>query len=144
MRTVAQIRREEQIPLKINKDSVYKPIVRVQREFPKLVIPAKLQEKLPFKSKPKNQTPKNRNTYMAKRAVVLEPGERKQRTALQMLSTIRKEQTTKRHSAQEVRLKKKNFEREKVKEKFEDVTRERKKRSFQEHGMKAAKRSKHE
>ncbi len=44
IRTVAQIRREKNIPLNIRKDSVYKPIVRTERVFPKLHISAKLQE----------------------------------------------------------------------------------------------------
>ena len=43
-RTMAQIRKDEKIAIEVNKDSVYKPVQRVQREFPKLVIPAKLQE----------------------------------------------------------------------------------------------------
>lgn len=43
-RTIAEIRRDNQIPIPVNKDSLYKPITRVRREFSKIVIPKKLQE----------------------------------------------------------------------------------------------------
>eukprot|EP01035_Chromulina_nebulosa_P018303 gene18303-23988_t len=68
LRTIAQIRREEKIPIITNKDSVYKPIERIPREFAKLHIPKKLEESLPFASKPKVIPPKNRDSYLAKRA----------------------------------------------------------------------------
>jgi ribosome biogenesis protein BMS1 len=44
MRSVAEIRRESQIPIPVNKDSLYKPITRAPVEFRKMVIPKKLQE----------------------------------------------------------------------------------------------------
>lgn len=48
MRTLSEIRKEEKIPIVINKDSVYKPIIREKREFSKLLIPKKLQEVITF------------------------------------------------------------------------------------------------
>ena len=79
---------------------------------------------------------------MAKRAVVLEPGDRQHRAALQMLSTIHKDKTTKRHSANVQRLKEKKKEQERKQNVFADDTKERKRKQFQEHGLKVAKRSK--
>jgi hypothetical protein len=43
MRPISQIRRDEKIGIPVNKDSLYKPIVRVQREFKKMMVPKKLQ-----------------------------------------------------------------------------------------------------
>ena len=43
MRPIAQIRRDEQVAIPVNKDSLYKPIVRVQREFKKVMVSKKLQ-----------------------------------------------------------------------------------------------------
>lgn len=44
IRPIAQIRREDNIGLQVNKDSVYKPIVRVPKAFSKLTVSKKLQE----------------------------------------------------------------------------------------------------
>ncbi|RYG58671.1 hypothetical protein EON64_21070, partial [archaeon] len=54
MRNVAQIRRDEKIPQQIKKDSVYAPIERQARVFAPLRLPTKLQDSLPYASKPKN------------------------------------------------------------------------------------------
>jgi ribosome biogenesis protein BMS1 len=55
-----------QIPMSINKDSLYKPVERLPREFRKLQIPAKLQEQLPFASKPKNNNAPAASTASSK------------------------------------------------------------------------------
>lgn len=60
MRNVAQIRKDEKIAIPLNKDSLYKPVVRVKREFAKLVVPKKIIENLPFASKPKDKQPLDR------------------------------------------------------------------------------------
>lgn len=135
LRTIAQIRRDEQIPIQVNKDSVYKPIQRVRREFSKLHIPKKLEAALPFESKPKNERPLNRDSYMAKRAVILEPEDRKKRAVIQMLSGIRTDKEAKRKLANQLRLKKKIAETEKRNEQFEPIKREEKKRKFREKGL---------
>jgi ribosome biogenesis protein BMS1 len=91
------------VAIPVNKDSLYKPIVRVRREFSKIHVPKKLQESLPFASKPKQQATKNKESYMSKRAVVLEPEDRKKRAALQMLSTIKKDKVSIRAETQKKR-----------------------------------------
>lgn len=144
MRTVATIRKEESIPLVIDKDSVYKPIERVERVFPKLKISSKLQASLPYASKLKQKATKNKKSYMSKRTVSIEPEMRKQRAVLQLLSTIRKDKVVKRATAQTARNKRKSDEVDRQTAKFEDVTREEKKRSFRDYGQKMAKRSKKE
>jgi ribosome biogenesis protein BMS1 len=56
----------------VEKDSVYKPIERQARTFGKTMVSKKLQEALPFKSKPKQQQSAKigKQTYMQRRAVV--------------------------------------------------------------------------
>ncbi len=67
--------------------------------FSKLKIPAKLQESLPFASKSKQDRPLNPKSYLARRSVIVDDGERKERAMLQQLSTIRKGKETKREQA---------------------------------------------
>jgi ribosome biogenesis protein BMS1 len=137
MRTVAEIRRDQQMAIPVNKDSLYKPITRVRREFSKIHVPKKLQESLPFASKPKQQAIKNKDSYMAKRAVVLDPEDRKKRAAIQMLSTIKKDKVAIRNETQ----KKRKAEKAKViarsHEKFADVHKEEKKRKYVAEGKAA-------
>jgi ribosome biogenesis protein BMS1 len=140
MRTTAEIRREQQIPLVVNKDSVYKPIAREQRQFGKFKVPVKLQEALPFATKPKQQAAKNREGYLAKRAVILEPEEKKARAVVQMLSTVRKDKQEKRHAAGQERLQKKRKAKEMEAERFEDQAREEKRAKYRDEGKKKAHR----
>ncbi|XP_073101345.1 uncharacterized protein [Elaeis guineensis] len=96
MKTVAELRRENSIPIPHNKDSVYQPIERKLRKFNPLVIPSKLQAALPFSSKPKN-TPKQRRPPLEnRRAVVMEPHERKIHALVQHLQLIKNEKMKKR------------------------------------------------
>lgn len=129
-RTIAEIRRDQNVAIPVNKDSLYKPITRVRREFAKIHVPKKLQESLPFASKPKQQANKNKESYMAKRAVILDPEDRKKRAAIQMLSTIKKDKVSIRNETQ----KKRKAEKAKViarsHEKFADVHKEEKKRKY--------------
>jgi ribosome biogenesis protein BMS1 len=147
MRPISQIRREEQVPIPINKDSLYKPIIRVQREFKKVSVSKKLQAALPFKSKPKeiskaggNGTSKGKGkkNYIDKRAVILEPEDRDKRAAVQMLSTITADKVKKRKIAQTVRSAKNLKTKEKESEKFADVAKELKKRNYRDSGKEKA------
>jgi ribosome biogenesis protein BMS1 len=92
MKTKAQLQVETGTPIEVNPDSIYKPIERPERRFKTLKIPKRLEEALPYANKPKNETKRNKKGYVASRkAVVLEPYERKKVTFLQALNTIRKE-----------------------------------------------------
>ena len=53
------------------------PIERKMKKFTPLHIPAKLQKELPFKSKPKLPSKQKQKSLQQRRAVVMEPDERK-------------------------------------------------------------------
>lgn len=144
MRTVAEIRKEEKVAQIVNKDSVYKPIVRQERKFKKLSIPKKLQESLPFKSKPKVEARKKALNYVNRRAVILEPEDRKKRALIQTVQTINKEKLEKRRQANEVRKEKKVKADKFIADKFADVNQEAKKKRYREMGQsEARKKAKH-
>ncbi|KNC96422.1 arf-GAP with GTPase, ANK repeat and PH domain-containing protein 9 [Spizellomyces punctatus DAOM BR117] len=90
MRTVGQLRRDEGMRTPVNADSRYKPIERQARKFNKLRIPKTLQADLPFASKPKHMKKQSKPSLLARRAVVLEPHEKKVANLLQALNTIHK------------------------------------------------------
>lgn len=96
MKTVAELRRERNIPIPINKDSLYKPIERKQRKFNALVIPKAVEASLPFKSKRKDTPSRRRPLLEDRRAVVMEPHERKTHAMLQSLRVIKTEKFKKR------------------------------------------------
>ena len=54
----------------------FQPVERETRHFNPLVIPAKLQKELPFKSKPKQMKKRTKPSLETKRAVVMEPHEK--------------------------------------------------------------------
>ncbi|GKY93258.1 hypothetical protein MPSEU_000293400 [Mayamaea pseudoterrestris] len=91
MKPKAQLQIETDTPIEVNPDSIYKPIERPEKKKTKLFVPKKLEEALPYASKPKDATKRKKKGYLSKRAVVLEPEERKKVTFIQALNTIRKE-----------------------------------------------------
>ncbi|KAL0311937.1 UNVERIFIED_CONTAM: Ribosome biogenesis protein BMS1 [Sesamum radiatum] len=111
MKTVSELRRERNIPVPVNKDSLYR---RKPRKFNPLVIPKSLQAALPFASKPKNIPHRRRPLLENRRAVVMEPHERKVHTLVQHLQLIRNEKMKKRKLKEEA--KRKAQEAERVKE----------------------------
>lgn len=134
MRTISEIRMDEKISHVVNKDSLYKPIERVNRKFKTLVIPKKIQESLPFASKPKQDKRKKNNNYMSRRAVILEPEDKKKRALIQTLQTIAKDKQEKRTMKNELRLNNKKKQIELINSKFEDIKKEDKKRKYREEG----------
>ena len=133
MKTVAELRRENNLPVPVNKDSLYKvkfmmlflqdmtlfkifplghrfsidlfllayclvyhhqPIERKLRKFNPLVIPKSLQAALPFASKPKDIPKRKRPLLENRRAVVMEPQERKVHALVQHLQQIRNDKVT--------------------------------------------------
>ena len=67
------------------------PIGRTPRKFNPLVIPKSLQAALPFESKPKDIPGRKRPLLENRRAVVMEPHERKVHVLFQQLQLIRNE-----------------------------------------------------
>ena len=96
MRLTGQIRHDEAIKTPVNVNSVYRPVVRTTRRFNPLKISKSLQASLPYASKPKTMRPQHRTTYLQRRAVVLEPEERKRSALLQQMRALRKAQLAKR------------------------------------------------
>ncbi|CAG8682073.1 16974_t:CDS:10, partial [Dentiscutata erythropus] len=77
MRLTGEIRKDLDIKTPINPDSQYRKIERTSRRFNPLHISKSLQAGLPFASKPKLLKKQSRQTYIQRRAVVLEPQEKK-------------------------------------------------------------------
>ncbi|CAG8551851.1 13654_t:CDS:10, partial [Cetraspora pellucida] len=78
MRLTGEIRKDLNIKTPINPESQYRKIERASRRFNPLHISKSLQAGLPFASKPKLLKKKrSKPTYIQKRAVVLEPQEKK-------------------------------------------------------------------
>ncbi|XP_056161423.1 ribosome biogenesis protein bms1 isoform X2 [Syzygium oleosum] len=121
MKTVAELRRENNLPVPVNKDSLYKPIERKARKFNPLVIPKSLQAALPFASKPKDIPSRGRPHLENRRAVVMEPHEKKVHALVQHLQLIRHEKMKKRKLKDE--QKRKELEAERAKD--EQISRKR-------------------
>ncbi|KAI0770463.1 DUF663-domain-containing protein [Fomes fomentarius] len=101
MRLTGQVRREEGLENPTNVNSIYKPIERPARRFNPLRVPKKLQAALPYVSKPKLMKAQNRATYMQKRAVVMEPEEKRAVALLQQVRALRKDQVARRREKKE-------------------------------------------
>ncbi|KAK7048222.1 hypothetical protein R3P38DRAFT_2868069 [Favolaschia claudopus] len=140
MRLTGQVRREQGIKTPLNVNSTYKKIQRPERRFNPLVIPKKLQAALPYASKPRIMKPQRHQTYMQKRAVVMEPEERKAVALLQQIRALRKDQvarrkekkTEKKATHQKKVEKEEERKAEKVKERKKEVMRVTGKRSKRE------------
>ncbi|GFP82885.1 ribosome biogenesis protein bms1 homolog [Phtheirospermum japonicum] len=111
MKTVAELRREQNLPVPVNKDSLYKPIERKPRKFNPLVIPKSLQAALPFVSKPKDTPSRGRPLLENKRAVVMEPHQRKMKKRKLKEDTKRKAKEVERAKEELVSKKRQREER---------------------------------
>jgi len=147
MRTVAQLRRAQGLPIPSTGDSVYRPIEREERVFNSLRIPQSLQAKLPFKSKPKLEKAKAapsgkhhralRGEVVERRAIVhATPEDRNVYRLIQQLNTVRAEKETKRKEANRVRAEKHRAQQERVKAKFDPINKANRKREQRIKGMK--------
>ncbi|GAA6005712.1 hypothetical protein JCM10207_005304 [Rhodosporidiobolus poonsookiae] len=99
MRLTGEVRRAEGLKTPQDINSLYKPVVRETRRFNTLKVPRKLQAALPFASKPKMQPQAREKTYMQKRAVVMEPDEKKALSLLQQIQAISRDKEAKRKDA---------------------------------------------
>lgn len=96
MRLTGHVRRDEGLKTPLNVNSTYKKIERAPRRFNPLIVPKKLQSQLPYASKPRLLKPQRSQTYLQKRAVVMEPEEKKAVALLQQMRALRKDQITRR------------------------------------------------
>ncbi|EQC29581.1 hypothetical protein SDRG_12590 [Saprolegnia diclina VS20] len=143
MKTMRELRQQNQLPIPVNPDSVYKPIERKTKIFNPLRVPAKLQAQLPFASKPKLDKKKGKKaeTYVTKRAVVLEPEERKKYALIQQVNTLRREKNTIRVAKQKERSKENLKRKAREEAKFADVHKAEKKAKYRAAGKEAAYRA---
>ncbi|GAB2267099.1 Glycoside hydrolase 2 (Mannanase, beta-galactosidase) [Dionaea muscipula] len=121
MKTVAELRREHNLPIPVNKDSLYKRIERKARKFNPIVIAKSLEAALPFASKHKDIPKPRRPSLEKRRAVVMEPAERRTLGLLQKLQLMQSDKIKKRKQKEEE--KRKVFEKQKAKE--EETSRKR-------------------
>ncbi|KDQ62238.1 hypothetical protein JAAARDRAFT_452808 [Jaapia argillacea MUCL 33604] len=122
MRLTGQVRRDEGIKTPSNINSTYKPVDRTPRRFNPLKVPNKLQAALPYASKPKLMRAQKQQTYLQKRAAILEPEEKKAIALLQQIRALRKDQVTRRREKQEERksVHRKKVEKEEAKKDEKD------------------------
>ncbi|KAI0317640.1 hypothetical protein OF83DRAFT_1058332 [Amylostereum chailletii] len=136
MRLTGQVRRDAGINTPQNVNSTYKSVERPGRRFNTLKIPRKLQASLPYASKPKLMKPKTHSTYMEKRAVVMEPEEKKALAVMQQIRAIRKDQIARRKEKQGERKGVKMKKIEKAEERKGEKKREEKKEYMRLAGIK--------
>ncbi|CAI9719194.1 biogenesis BMS1 homolog [Octopus vulgaris] len=97
MRTVGQIRKEENVPVPHNSDSFYKKVERKEKPMKPFKIPQDLKQALPFKSTEKNIAP--RKVPYKRVAVVKDPKEAKVAKLMKMFRELHK------HKEREERMK---------------------------------------
>ncbi|KAI0655474.1 hypothetical protein C8Q70DRAFT_433307 [Cubamyces menziesii] len=141
MRLTGQVRREQGLKTPTNINSIYKPIERPSRRFNPLKVPKKLQAALPYASKPKIMKAQHRQTYIQKRAVVLEPEEKKALALLQQARALRKDQVARRREKQEERRAAHRKKVEKEEAKKSEKEKEKRKEYMRAAGMKSKRES---
>ncbi|TFY55778.1 hypothetical protein EVJ58_g8034 [Rhodofomes roseus] len=141
MRLTGQVRREEGLKTPTNVNSTYKPVERPARRFNTLKVPKKLQAALPYASKSKLVKQQHRQTYLQKRAVVLEPEEKKAIALLQQIRALRKDQVARRKEKQEQRRVTHRQKVEKEEAKKGEKEKEKRKQHMRAAGMKARQES---
>ncbi|KAJ6557319.1 GTP binding protein [Mycena vulgaris] len=137
MRLTGQVRREEGLKTPLNVNSTYKRIERPERRFNPLIIPKKLQAALPYASKPRVMKPQRQQTYLQKRAVVMEPEERKAVALLQQIRALRKDQVARRREKKTEKKVEHHKKVEKEEEKKNEKVKERKKEVMRATGRKS-------
>ena len=137
MRLTGQIRRDENLktPLPIN--STYKKIDRHPRRFNPLIVPKKLQASLPYASKPKLMQRQKAPTYLQKRAVVMEPDEKKALALMQQIRALRKDQIVRRKEKKSEKREERHKRLEKEEKKKDEKDKERKKEVMRIAGRKS-------
>ena len=137
MRLTGQIRRDENLktPLPIN--STYKKIDRPPRRFNPLIVPKKLQASLPYASKPKLMKRQKDQTYLQKRAVVMEPDEKKALALMQQIRALRKDQIVRRKEKKSEKREERHKRLEKEEERKGEKDKERRKEVMRIAGRKS-------
>lgn len=109
----------------------------MERRFNPLRVPKSLQASLPYASKPKEMKPQRKQTYLQKRAVVMEPEEKKAIAIMQQIRALRKDQVARRKEKQSERKEVKKKKLAKEEEKKESKEKEKRKEYMRAAGMKS-------
>lgn len=134
MKPKAQLLVETETPIEVNPDSIYKPIERKERTFNKLYVPKSVEAALPYSSKHKDEKKRKKKSYVSKRAVVMEAGEKKKYTFVQAVNTIRNDKRAKRKEKNAERRFEKSKEAAKMEEKLEASRKARKRQQHRAEG----------
>uniref|UniRef100_A0A0B7A613 Bms1-type G domain-containing protein n=1 Tax=Arion vulgaris TaxID=1028688 RepID=A0A0B7A613_9EUPU len=102
MNTIGKLRYDRGLPVPQKTDSLYKPIVRPEREIKPLVIPRELKKRLPFKDTPKDMSLPDGPKRIA---VVLEPAEAKIANFMKRVKAVYADKAISNHRAMRQRAK---------------------------------------
>jgi len=140
MKPKALLQLETGTPIEVKPDSIYKPIERPEWKHSKLVLPKRVEESLPYASKPKNDKKKLKKGYISKRAVIMEPEERKKAAFITALDTIRNEKKKIRKAKNEERRLEKTKDNAKKEEALNAVRKANRKRQYRAEGIREKQR----
>ncbi|KAG8955852.1 Glycoside hydrolase 2 (Mannanase, beta-galactosidase) [Tulasnella sp. 424] len=136
MRLTGHVRYDRGIKTPNVTNSSYRKIERPAKVFNPFKIPAKLQAELPYALKPRNTKEPQKTPYLTKRAVVLEPEEKKAIKIMQEMREIRKEQLSLRKQTKK-EVKKKHLKAMAAKDELKgEKLREKKRESLRDSGKK--------
>jgi len=144
MRLTGQVRHEHNLSTPHQLDSSYKPIERPGRRFNPLKVPRKLQGALPYASKPRLMKPQKGKTYLQKRAVLLEPEEKKALAVMQQMRALRKEAIVRRRDKKQERTEAWKKRAEKDEQKKSEKKREERKEHMRIAGIKSKREAERE
>lgn len=144
MRLTGQVRREQSLSAPHQRDSAYKPVERPGRRFNSLKVPRKLQGALPYASKPRLMKPQKRKTYLQRRAVLLEPEEKKALAVLQQMQALRKDAIARRREKKQERAEARKKHLERDEQKKSDKKREERKEQMRIAGIKSKREAERE
>ncbi|KAG0290954.1 Glycoside hydrolase 2 (Mannanase, beta-galactosidase) [Linnemannia gamsii] len=114
MRLTGQVRHAQSMQTPQNHDSTYRPVERMTRRFNTLKVPKAIRASLPFASKPKLLATQKKPGLLQRRAVMLEPEEKKIYSLMQQINTLKRDKDTKR--AEKAKEKKAVYDKKKAKE----------------------------
>lgn len=130
MRLTGKIRADQNIETPSNANSAYAKIERAPVKFNPLYVPKQIKSDLPFKSQIAQMKPQKKQTYLQKRAVILNGEEKKTRTLVQQLNTIKREKDLKKKMKKEEKNKERAKKHSKEQTEKSEKVRERKKEFF--------------
>ncbi|KAG8910158.1 Glycoside hydrolase 2 (Mannanase, beta-galactosidase) [Tulasnella sp. 417] len=136
MRLTGHVRYDRGIKTPNATNSSYRKIERTAKVFNPLKIPAKLQAELPYALKPRNTKEPQKTPYLTKRAVILEPEEKRAIQIMQEMREIRKEQLSVRKQKKKEAKKKHMQEMAAKDERKGEKLKEKKRESLRESGKK--------